>query len=559
MGLHQSTGVTPRGKIDVINSDCVAITLPAEMAHFDVYRATCRSLKLDFGGWWDSQQRAWIYPAQAVDTVLRLLPPDHFDITSAIEQLHHQHHAIVEQATTEQRAFFEEAQQRLGDLSRPLPGGWTLYEHQIAAIWWTLERHHAILALDMGLGKTIIALMAAKAYNLPIWVIAPKSMKESWERTAVVADVEVTVFSWAKVPDPPSYPFIVLGDEAHYAQNIRSKRGAAFVKLCRAATAALPLTGTPMKNGRPSNLYPLLHAIDHPIARDKRAYEVRYCNAGPTRFSRWDITGASNLDELRAKTAGSILYWKKRDCIDLPVFQRILRPVEITDSAQADYQAHLDRLRERYLSRLAAGVVKPGGEKLVLLTHLRQAGAIAKVPEAIERAIEIIQQGSPVVLYTGFLAVTQSLRDGIDAAGYASDILSGETAGQDRQAMIDRFQDGRLDAMIITDAGGVGVTLTAAHTIILVDRPWTPGDVEQIEARIDRIGQTAATTSLWLQYGQADQRIDSLQVEKNERIRAVLLGTDEHTSQAVTLQIEEINQWYWAQLELVVRDSYQLE
>ena len=62
-----------------------------------------------------------------------------------------------------------------------------------------------------------------------------------------------------------------------------------------------------MKNGRPANLYPLLVAIRHPISYNKIEYEKRYCNAKKTQFCPWDINGASNLLELKAKVGNSLL------------------------------------------------------------------------------------------------------------------------------------------------------------------------------------------------------------------------------------------------------------
>ena len=59
-------------------------------------------------------------------------------------------------------------------------------------------------------------------------------------------------------------------------------------------------------------------------------------------------------------------------------------------------------------------------------------------------------------------------------------------------------------------AGGVGITLTAACTVILVDRPWTPGDVNQAEDRVRRIGQTRPVRSIWIRAFPIDEQIDSL-------------------------------------------------
>lgn len=66
-------------------------------------------------------------------------------------------------------------------------------------------------------------------------------------------------------------------------------------------------TGTPMKNGRPVNLLPLLAGIRHPLASNKMTFEMRYCNARKTKFCPWDTSGASNLVELQEKLGGKLI------------------------------------------------------------------------------------------------------------------------------------------------------------------------------------------------------------------------------------------------------------
>jgi SNF2 family DNA or RNA helicase len=142
-----------------------------------------------------------------------------------------------------------------------LPNGWQLFDHQLHAINECLRLKRVILAFDMGLGKTIIALSWAKAvsrslnYTCLTVVISPCTLIDNWKREASVLDFQVmeksnhqsksnsstVVFaSWAKVPDISTinkhlgqlyHSFIVIADEAHAIQNFRSQRTQALLQL----------------------------------------------------------------------------------------------------------------------------------------------------------------------------------------------------------------------------------------------------------------------------------------------------------------------------------------
>lgn len=146
-------------------------------------------------------------------------------------------------------------------VQRVLPNGWQLFDHQLHAINECLRLKRVILAFDMGLGKTIIALSWAKAvsrslnYTCLTVVISPCTLIDNWKREASVLDFQhmektnpqsksfsptILFVSWAKVPDIStinkhlgrSYQsFIVIADEAHAMQNFRSQRTQALLKL----------------------------------------------------------------------------------------------------------------------------------------------------------------------------------------------------------------------------------------------------------------------------------------------------------------------------------------
>ena len=94
---------------------------------------------------------------------------------------------------------------------------------------------------------------------------------------------------------------------------------------------------------------------------------------------------------------------------------------------------------------------------------------------------------------------------------------------------MDRFQLGEVDVLVCTfGVGATGVTLTRSHTVLLLDRPWTPGDVLQAEDRVRRIGQRAAAVgSLWLSKYPVDEKLDKLLQAKDGNYQIVLSNGQE--------------------------------
>lgn len=81
-------------------------------------------------------------------------------------------------------------------------------------------------------------------------------------------------------------------------------------------------------------------------------------------------------------------------------------------------------------------------------------------------------------------------------------------------------------------AGGVGLTLTAARTIILLDRPWTPGEARQAEDRVHRIGQTFPVTSIWMVAFDLDRQIDAILQQKSTYSNVVLVDGDDNAARS---------------------------
>ncbi len=293
-------------------------------------------------------------------------------------------------------------------------------------------------------------------------------------------------------------------------------------------------TGTPIKNGSPINLFPLLEMCQHKLAEDKSNYIDRYC--APVRRSYgkqsfWDITGAAHLDELSEETKDVILRRTKKECLkELPDKMRLYKAIELESKEKKAYQKKFKELLADYRRRVKEGKVDGAAEALVTLNYMRKLNSEFKVPAAIELVEELLEQGQQVVIFTEFVESAKALYKEFEKI---SELLIGDT--KDRQGPVDRFQSAESKIFIGTiKAGGVGITLTAASNVILVDRPWTPGDTEQAEDRCYRLGQQNAVFVTWIQLGVVDESIDELIHQKQKNIDLVLAGKNQDLDRAKT-------------------------
>lgn len=523
--------------------------LENKIAVYAPYDATGRfqkKAKAIEGYRFDSSDKSWRYPLAKVIEVIEAFPSPEYSIDPEIEGIRLSIEAERAAELAEREKEAETAANDIlnlvaaAELDRPLAGIGHLFSHQKEAVKWLLAHRTGgiyrggILADDMGLGKTLSALVAARAmakiHGCPVFVICPASLKDNWLREAAKAGAAIEVFSWAKMPKAlESQKYLVIADEAHYAQNENSKRTKELKALAdhENCLGTWLLTGTPIKNGRPINLFPLLQITQHPLAADPWEFQKYYCNAHHKAIgnkSIWDNTGAAHLDELSKKTEDIILRRKKAECLDLPPKLRSLVPILLEGEAGKNYRQEIDHHISKYREREKRGEVKEGAEALVTINALRKVGSLYKVPAAIEYTAELLEQGQAVVIFTEYLESAKALYTALSQIA-PCELLTGETKQEERQAIVDRFQSGTSKIFIGTiKAGGVGLTLTAANQVILVDRPWTPGDADQAEDRCYRIGQNNTVNAYWIQLGMIDEAIDTLLAEKRDRIELVLKG-----------------------------------
>ena len=384
--------------------------------------------------------------------------------------------------------------------------------HQKDAIEKLLENDKFILADDMGLGKTTSTVIASLESGVKkILVICPASLKINWQREIQnYTDRTISICEGKKFEDSDfvivNYDILknfhdikenknsiilnskfdlVVIDEAHYISNPQAQRTKIIMDITKNIKKLWLLTGTPMTS-RPMNYYNILKLIDSPVSQNWMAYAIRYCGGYQFRVGNkkiWNVTGASNLEELRDRTSNQILRRLKTDVLDLP--DKIMTPVYLQLKSRL-YEELMGQYYDWYTTRQEES--KSLSIQFSKLTKVRQIIAEEKISSTIEIAENIIEQGKKVIIFSNF---TEPLKKIYEHFGKSAVYLDGTTSKPARQKAVDDFQENEKIKVFCGNikAAGVGLTLTAAEACIMNDLSFVPSDHSQAEDRAYRYGQ----------------------------------------------------------------------
>ena len=386
-------------------------------------------------------------------------------------------------------------------------------EHQKIAIESLAGSKRYILADDMGLGKTTSTIIAALETDAKkILIICPATLKINWQREIenysdrpvyicegknfstehdfVIVNYDI-IKNFYDLKDKQNSLItqsnfdLVIIDEAHYIQNAQAQRTKLINSFAKDINRVWLLTGTPMTS-RPMNYFNLLNIIESPVAQNWMAYAIRYCqgyqfNAGKRKI--WNVSGASNLEELRDRTSRQVLRRLKEDVLDLP--DKIITPVYLRLKSK-EYETEVGEYYDWYENK------KEESKSLTIqfsrLMKVRQIIAEEKIKQTIELAENIIEQGKKVIIFTNF---TDTLRKIHEHFGKQSVYLDGSCTKPQRQYAVDQFQENDKIKVFVGNlkAAGVGITLTAGEACIMNDLSFVPSDHSQAEDRAYRYGQ----------------------------------------------------------------------
>lgn len=410
------------------------------------------------------------------------------------------------------------------------------YVHQWVGARFIINQPNmrAIISDDMGLGKSIQSLMAAnglrywliesgEASKVYVIVVCPVSVQQNWIREAAKLNMNIEVYSSSKLPSPPNRDYILILDESHYFKTYKAKRTKDAMALAANdhCKSAILLTGTPMKNGRPAELYTQLKMVGHPIARDKKGFEKKYCSAKATRFCQWDTTGASNLDTLNERIKDKVLRRTKEECLDLPPRTFIDVEAEEIKDAEIEYQDKLEELKADYYHRVELGLINDTAQAIVFLNYFRRLASLYKSYHTINMIKDFVDRNEPIIVFTEFVESAKKIADHFGVTP-----ITGEVNTKKRQQIIDDFQSGINNVFVGTiKSCGAGITLTRSAYTIMNDQTWNC-DTNQAHDRNYRVGQDRKVFVYTVFGKDIDYVIARMLDNKSENINAVLSDLD---------------------------------
>ncbi|MDN2696240.1 DEAD/DEAH box helicase [Janthinobacterium sp. SUN073] len=443
----------------------------------------------------------------------------------------------------------------------------SLRPYQSEGLAWMqfLREYHfaGILGDDMGLGKTIQTLShillekEAGRLTSPALVVAPTSLMGNWQAEAArfapalrvlllhgpqraqhfeqMGHYDLVLTTYALLPRDEEalrrqHFHLLILDESQYIKNSNSK--AAQTAALLPATHRLCLTGTPLQNHL-GELWAQFHFLMPGLLGDQKTFNSEFRKP-------IEKLGDGARNAFLVRRIKPFLLRRTKDTVakELPAKTEMVREVELAGVQRDLYETVRLAMAEKVRAAIAAkGLARSQIVILDALLKLRQvccdprlvAGAgkkcmapSAKLAELMEMLEALLAEGRKVLVFSQFTSMLALIEEQLRERGIAYALLTGET--KDRSAQVDTFQQGSVPLFLISlKAGGVGLNLTAADTVIHYDPWWNPAAENQATDRAWRIGQDKPVFVYKLiAKGTLEEKIQEMQRRKAELADAVL-------------------------------------
>ena len=412
-----------------------------------------------------------------------------------------------------------------------------LFDYQKEGVMFSLFKKAAIIADEMGLGKTMQAIATAVLKKQifgfsKTLVVCPASIKEQWKR-------EIEKFCHEKAlvvlgtPDERAvqyqsseYLFFIVNyetilrdrvainnagidflilDEAQRAKNYETKT-AASLKLLQ-AKHKLAITGTPIEN-KLIDLYSIMGILDAEFLGPLWQFSYKYCLFDPDRLNK--INGYYNLKSLNEKLEGVLIRREKRKVIrQLPNIQQKDIVLKLSP-LQADYHASYAKglaqiLRKKFLTPydikrmqlLLANMRMACDSTYLIDDQTNESPKLDELKYILLDQLDIKNQNRKVIIFSEWVKVHKLIGQLLRKHGIGFVELNGKIPVKSRGLLIKKFEeDPNHKAFLSTEAGGTGLNLQFADTLINFELPWNPAKKNQRIGRIDRLGQKSGQLTI---------------------------------------------------------------
>ncbi|WP_347549119.1 SNF2 helicase associated domain-containing protein [Pseudalkalibacillus hwajinpoensis] len=427
-----------------------------------------------------------------------------------------------------------------------------------------------VLADDMGLGKTLQSityivseLSIIRERKLPVIIVCPSSLTYNWlhEIRKFAPDIRAVVIDGnqsnrEKIQKNSaemdvvitSYPLLrrdikwyenqsfhtVFFDEAQAFKNPTTQTARTVKRI--EANHRFGLTGTPVENSI-EELWSIYHVIFPQLFQGLKDYSY--------------LTRKTIARRVRP----FLLRRMKEDVLaELPKKMESLELTELLPEQKKLYAAYLAKLRTDTLKHLDRDTIRKNRIKILAgLTRLRQIcchpalfvegykGSSAKYEQLLQIIEESRLSGRRVLIFSQFTKMLKHIGRELTVRGQTYFYLDGETPAEERVQTCNRFNEGERDLFLISlKAGGTGLNLTGADTVILYDLWWNPAVEEQAADRTHRIGQEKVVKVIKLvAQGTIEEKMNELQEKKRELIADII---DSEEKASATLTEEDIRE-----------------
>lgn len=476
---------------------------------------------------------------------------------------------LLEETLGEKVQYGSSFKQMTQDLLHPetyevaLPEGLnaTLRDYQVTGFRWLKMLSHyqfgGILADEMGLGKTlqtICYLLSEKQTNgiLRTLIVAPASLTYNWsqeikqfapdlsvmvvsgtkeereQQLAQKADIYITSYASMRSDidhyQEAALDYLIL-DEAQMVKNSGTKTAQALRSL--KVTHRFALSGTPIENNL-DELWSLFQMIMPGFFPNRGTYRQLATS------------------EIAQMIQPFILRRDKTNVLkDLPEKIETNYYSGLTNEQKTIYLAYLRQMQDEINQMDSATFKKNRISILAGLTRLRQiccdprlfvedyTGGSGKLEQVKDLLLAAKENNRRVLLFSQFTSMLTLIEQALDEIGLSHFYLRGSTPPKERIEMVDSFNEGEGDVFLISlKAGGTGLNLTGADTVILYDLWWNPAVEEQAAGRAHRMGQEKVV-EVWrmIAEGTIEERMNTLQNEKRELFQKVIQGNETQLQQ----------------------------